>query len=49
MNIIGLVLGFAMIFNPTLSFVSVSYIIGLYLILMGIDYLVQAVSDIGSR
>ena len=48
-NIVGLVLGFAMIFNPTLSFVSVSYIIGLYLILMGVDYLVQAVSDIGSR
>lgn len=46
-NIIGLVLGFVMIFNPMLSFFSVSYIIGFYLILIGIDYLVQAVSDVG--
>lgn len=48
-NIIGLVLGFAMIFNPAVSFFSVSYIIDLYLILMGIDYIVQAVSDVGAR
>ncbi len=48
-NIIGLVLGFVMVFNPMLSFFSVSYVIGFYLILMGIDYLVQAVSDVGAR
>ena len=48
-NIIGLILGFVMIFNPMLSFFSASYIIGFYLILMGIDFLVQAVSDIGTR
>lgn len=48
-NILGLLLGFAMIFNPLLSFFSVSYIIGFYLILIGIDHLVLAVSNIGMR
>ena len=48
-NILGLLLGFAMIFNPLLSFLSVSYIIGCYLILMGIDHFVLAVSKIGMR
>lgn len=48
-NILGLLLGFAMIFNPLLSFLSVSYIIGFYLILIGIDHLVLAVSNLGMR
>lgn len=48
-NILGLLLGFVMIFNPLLSFFSVSFIIGSYLILMGIDHLVLAVSSLGMR
>lgn len=46
-NILGLLLGFVMIFNPLLSFISVSYIIGCYLILIGIDHMVLAVSRLG--
>lgn len=48
-NILGLLLGIVMIFNPFLSFLSVSYIIGFYLILAGVDHLVLAVSNIGMR
>lgn len=48
-NILGLLMGFVMIFNPLLSFFSVSYIIGCYLILMGVDHLVLAVSNLGMR
>lgn len=48
-NILGLLLGFAMIFNPVLSFLSVSYIIGFYLALIGLDYLVLGVSNFGTR
>lgn len=48
-NILGLLLGFVMIFHPMLSFFTVSYIIGCYLILMGVDYLVLAVSNLGMR
>ncbi len=48
-NILGLILGFVMIVNPMLSLFSVSYVIGLYLLLAGIDHLVLAVSNIGKR
>ena len=48
-NILGLILGFVMIVNPMLSLFSVSYVIGLYLLLAGIDPLVLAVSSIGKR
>lgn len=48
-NILGLLLGFVMIFNPKISFFSVSYIIGCYLLLIGIDHLVLAVSKLGMR
>ncbi len=48
-NILGLVLGFVMIFDPMLSMVSVSALIGCYLILTGIDHLVLAVSNLGMR
>lgn len=36
-NIIGLILGFTMILNPVLSFLSASYIIAIYLLILGID------------
>jgi conserved hypothetical protein len=48
-NILGLLLGLIMIFNPLISFLSVSYIIGFYLILIGIDHFVLAASRIGMR
>lgn len=48
-NILGLILGFVMIVNPMLSLFSVSYVIGIYLLLARIDHLVLAVSNIGKR
>lgn len=48
-NIIGLILGVYMIFDPFLSLLSVTYIIGGYLLLLGIDHVVLAVSKIGTR
>ena len=49
MNILGIVLGCLMIVHPTLSIFSVGYIIGTYLILLGVDSIIVAVSKIGSR
>lgn len=48
-NIIGLVLGFLMLIRPVIAVVSVGYIIGIYLILLGVDSIVRAVSDMGCR
>ena len=48
-NIIGLVLGFLMLIRPVIAVVSVGYIIGIYLILLGVDSIVRAVSDMGYR
>ena len=45
-NILGLVLGFFMIFDPVLSLFSVGYIIGCYLLLTGIDHLVLGISNL---
>lgn len=39
-NIIGLVLGIMMIFDPVISFFSIGYLIGIYLIFLGIDSIV---------
>lgn len=49
LNIIGLALGFMMIFRPLVSLISVSYIVGAYLILLGIDSIIMAFSKIGSK
>ena len=48
-NIIGLVLGFMMLFRPLVSLLSASYIAGTYLILLGVDGIVVAFSGMGSR
>lgn len=48
-NIIGLILGVFMIFNPFLSILSVGYIIGAYLLVLGVDHIVMAVSKVGMR
>lgn len=47
-NIVGIVLGFLMIVRPLLSYYTAGFIIGVYLILMGIDMIVMAASRIGS-
>lgn len=48
-NIIGLVLGFLMLLQPTITFLSMGFLIGSYLILLGIDSLVLAFSDVGYK
>ena len=48
-SIIGLILGFMMLFRPVLTLLSASYIAGIYLILLGIDGIVMAFSSVGSR
>ena len=48
-NIIGVVLGFIMIINPLFSMLSVSYIVSIYLILLGVDSLAMAFSNMGSK
>ena len=45
LNILGLVLGFVMIFSPALSFVtlrSICYMVAIYLILFGIESIIAA-------
>ncbi len=49
MNIIGLVLGTLMLFDPLASLGMLRYIVSCYLILLGIDCIVLAFSKIGSR
>ena len=48
-NILGLVLGILMLFNPFAAMLSVSWIIGIYLILLGMDSLVLAIALFGLR
>ena len=43
-NMIGIVLGIMMVFRPFMAFVSASFIIGTYLILLGIDNVITAFS-----
>lgn len=43
-NILGLIVGILMIFNPFITFVSAAYLIGVYLLLLGIDSIVFAVT-----
>lgn len=48
-NIIGLVLGFIMFLRPLLTMTAISYLAGIYLILLGIDAIVMAVSRMGTH
>lgn len=41
-NILGIILGFLLIFNPFASAISMVYIAGFYLILMGIESIISA-------
>ena len=49
LNIIGLILGTLMLLDPWFSLLSIRYIISFYLILLGIDCVILAVSRLGSR
>lgn len=49
LNIVGLILGVMMLFNPVLTWVSVQYVISFYLIVLGVDCIVLACSRIGER
>lgn len=48
-NIIGLILGFLMLIRPSLSITSQGVIIGLYLLLLGVDSIVIGMSKIGEN
>ena len=48
-HIIGLILGFLMLFSPLLTFTSIHYFASAYLILLGIDSMVTAMSPMGTR
>lgn len=48
-NILGLVLGLLMVIHPAFSIATLGIIIGIYLILLGIDSVVTALSNIGTR
>ncbi len=48
-SIAGLFLGFLLIINPFITLVAVGWLIGLYLILTGINYIVIALSGADSR
>ena len=49
LNILGLLLGCMMILHPVLSLMSISYIVGFYLLFLGIDSVVLALSRLGER
>ena len=48
-NIIGLFLGFLMLLNPLFTLTTIRYFASAYLILLGIDSVVMAVSRVGTR
>ena len=48
-NILGLVLAFMMIIRPYIAYYTAGFVIGFYLIVIGIDTIVVAVSNMGSR
>lgn len=48
-NIIGLILGFMMFLSPLFTMLTICYFASIYLILLGIDSVVIAVSPVGRR
>lgn len=47
LNILGLILGFMLLLFPEFSLLSLGWVIGLYLILLGIDSIIMAFSNVG--
>lgn len=48
-NILGLIIGIMMLFNPLLSVLTMAYMVGFYLILLGIDGLVTSLFTLFRR
>ncbi len=48
-NIIGLVVGIMMCFDPLLSMFTMAYMVGFYLILLGVDGVVSSLAGLGRR
>lgn len=49
LNVIGLILGILMLINPWISLLSIRYIVSFYLILLGVDCIILAASQLGSN
>ena len=49
LNIIGLVLGMLMLIDPWISLLSIRFIVGFYLTLLGVDCIILAVSGVGTK
>lgn len=49
LNVLGLILGFLMLFRPIFTLTVLQTFAGAYLILLGVDAIVMAVSRMGSR
>lgn len=48
-NIIGILFGFMMLFDPLLSLNAGAWVIGFYLILLGVQSIALGISELGSR
>ena len=42
MNVLGLILGIMMLFNPIISALTISFLVGLYFLTAGIDFIVTS-------
>ena len=49
LNILGIDIGLIMKFDPLISLFSLRYVIGMYLLILGIDSLVAALDLLDSR
>ena len=48
-NILGILLGISMLLTPQMTFLSMNLVIGFYLLLLGIDCIIEACSKLGAR
>ncbi|MCI5649573.1 MAG: HdeD family acid-resistance protein [Fusicatenibacter sp.] len=48
-NVLGVILGFLMILNPFISLLSMDWIIGIYLILIGIESILMGLGRLGAN
>lgn len=49
LNVLGLILGFLLLLSPGITLFSLNLIVGFYLILLGVDSMVQGISGLGDR
>ena len=48
-SILGILLGISMLLTPQVTFLSMNLVIGFYLLLLGIDCIIEACSKLGAR